>query len=434
MSRPNIVLILADDMSYADMEHMPKTRALFSREGSVEFSRAYVSTPMCCPSRATLLTGQYVHNHLCLGNIQPFGGVAEFRKQGNESSTVGTWLQDGGYRTALVGKYLNGYRLGDSTPPGWDYWRATGFEEEEVMPPEEEQTPALARDAAAFISQASEASPFFLWFSPPPPHTGSVPSATHAGDFEGARAPRGGSFDEVDVSDKPRFVSSKPRLTASQKAEIDEIYLMRIRTLQDLDDAVLRIFETLEERGILDETCVIFTSDNGYHLGDHRLEWGKSTAYETDIHVPLLIRGPGIEAHPRVEDRLVLSTDIAPTIAAVAGAQVPSSAATVDGRSLVPLLSGSREIPWRTAVLIEQYRGGTQEIRYRALRTPRYLHVRHPQTGEKETYNTDDDPDQLENIYREGPLTDMLGARLDALKSCGGDSCRAAENSAESQR
>lgn len=335
-AQPNIVFILSDDQEVESMQYMPRVQELLAVQG-VTFSNSFVTEPQCCPSNVTALTGQYAHNHGVLNNLYPTGGFRTFVENGGDQSTIATWLQDAGYNTARVGKYLVQYPEGSTyIPPGWDEWYSTydgagryfnyslnenGTVVHYGSAEEEYATDVLTDKAIDFINraEADDAQPFFLNFTPSPPHADSVPNGPatpaprHAGMFAGIQAPRTPSFNEADVSDKPPPIRNFPLLTTAQIAAIDHEYQTRLESLQSLDEGIERIIDTLAANGELENTYIVFTSDNGYHLGQHRFLNGKFQVYEEDIRVPLIIRGPGVQAGSTVE-QLAVNIDLAPTL------------------------------------------------------------------------------------------------------------------------
>jgi len=469
--RPNIIFILTDDLDAGSAAFMPRLKALLIDQG-VSFSNFFVSFSLCCPSRATILRGQYAHNTQILGNRPPDGGFEKFYSLGEENSTIATWLQAAGYRTMYVGKYLNGYP-GDAAltyvPPGWDEWysavKGNPYSEYNYTlnengklvsygnTPEDYGTDVYARKAVDFIQRtAKEGKPFFIHLSVYAPHGPATPAPRHENLFPNAQAPRTPNFNEEDVSDKPAYIRNRPPLTSREIVQIDEQYRERLQSLQAVDDAIASLIDTLNATGQLDKTYIFFTSDNGFHLGNHRLALGKVAPYEEDIRVPLIVRGPGVPAG-QTREHLVGNVDLAPTWAELAGAQAP---AFVDGRSLVPLLG---EIPpspesWRQAFLLEngdlaaQTRVLTTEpgdfarqIReagippFRGLRTKDYLYVEY-NTGERELYDLTHDPYELENLVStaDPALLKRLSSWLAELRRCAGASCRAAETAPLFQR
>jgi N-acetylglucosamine-6-sulfatase len=438
--RPNIILILADDMRYDDLEHMPKTQDLIVEEG-LAYERAFATTPLCCPSRASILRGQYAHNHEIWQNK---GGFEKFRRLGYEDSTIATWLRKEGYETALLGKYLNGYRTKHRrhVPPGWDEWLAMLNDEsyydytlsENGKPVHygsaeaDYSTDVLAGEAREIIrSSAGDERPLFMYLAPSSPHLPGPPAPRHEGLFEDVRAPRSPSFDEADVSDKPGWVRRLPRLSAEQKANIDSWYREQRRLLPALDDLVAGAVEELREAGELENTYLFFTSDNGQLFGEHRIASGKGPPYEESIRVPLAVRGPGISAG-RVTEQMALNIDLAPTFADLGGATAPSF---VDGRSLKPTFA--QEAPsWRTAFLAEFLRGqGGMPQHDTVLTAGGEKYVQYPRGAKvkEEYYQLGGDPYELENAYwkADPARIEELRERLEALKDCSGAGCREAE-------
>ena len=442
-ARPNIVLILSDDEDVALHEFMPKTRALLHEQG-ITFDNAFVSYSFCGPSRASILRGQYAHNTQIMGNEPPWGGYEKFRALGLEQSTLGTWLQDAGYRTALIGKYLNRYvPAKDGVPPGWDDWYVAGnahpsydYEINENgrivsygSRPEDYLTDVMADQARAVIEAAAAAKePFFLYVAPYTPHSPAVAAPRHEGLFAEADLPRSPAFDELDVSDKPALLSELSPLDAAEIDALERFYRKRLQSLQSIDDLVETIVRTLEATGQLDRTYVIYTSDNGFHLGEHRMPAGKNMPYEEDIRVPLVVRGPGVPAGERLE----------PAMSANVGGVAPEF---VDGRSFLPLFEDP-EHPWRQTFLIERRQLEAQVIArsdlsgqrllnssvFQALRLPDWTYVEHG-TGERELYDLRSDPNQLTNLAADADpvLLKALSTLLLQLAHCAGDDCRALE-------
>ena len=419
-TQPNIVFIMSDDQDIATMQYMPRVQELLAAQG-VTFENSFVTEPQCCPSNVTMLTGQYAHNHGVLNNLYPTGGFQTFVENGGDQSTIATWLQDAGYNTARVGKYLVQYPEGSTyVPPGWNEWYSTydgagryfnySLNENGTVVPygtprRKYATDVLTNKVMDFIdrAEANDAQPFFLTFTPTAPHADSLPNGPatpaprHAGMFAGATAPRTPSFNEADVSDKPAPIRNFPLLTSTQIAAIDHEYQTRLESLQALDEGIGRIVETLAERGELENTYIVFTSDNGYHLGQHRFLNGKFQVYEEDIRVPLIIRGPGVQAGATVE-QMAVNIDFAPTMAQW-GQATPDR--VMDGQSLTPLLGGGETQNWREDFLVEIFRhlppsqNGDVIL---ALRTEHELYVEY-RSGPRELYDLDSDPYQLQNVY-----------------------------------
>ena len=440
--RPNVILILSDDEDLAVHEYMPKTKALIEDQGAV-FDNYFVTYSLCCPSRATTLRGQYAHNHRIEGNVLPSGGGLKFRTLGHDQSTVATWLQDGGYYTGLIGKYMNQYEPEEHTyvPPGWNEWYAAGHDYYNYTlnengkhvwygsRPEDYLTDVIARHTVTAIRRAAATDkPFFFFVTPYAPHGPATAAPRHAHLFPDTPYPRPVSFDEEDVSDKPSIIRDLPRLDAEQIAWIEDMYRRRLRSLQAMDDLVENIVATLEETGELDNTYVIYTSDNGWHMGEHRQQYGKTTAYEEDIRVPFVIRGPGIAKGTRVSS-FVVNNDLAPSFADMAGVTPPSF---VDGRSFLPLLDDPLQ-PWRQTFGIERRQTETDSLvgaaSFRAMRTADWTYVEYA-TGECELYDLAADPHQMANMaaIADPALLAQLSKRTAELANCAGQNCREIED------
>jgi N-acetylglucosamine-6-sulfatase len=476
---PNVVLVLTDDLDTRLLkehwENYPNIRSL--AEQGTTFENSFVTDSLCCPSRATILRGQYAHNHQIIGNSKPRGGFETFVEQGNEDSTVATWLQDAGYRTVLIGKYLNGYDT-VYVPEGWDDWlgivgshlsndlndngRIKLYDTEDYY-----LDNVLSEKAAGYIRQSADSdAPFFMWLGTKAPHLPATPAHHHESAFSEEPLPKPPSYNEKDVSDKPDWVRDNPRLSPEWISYMDKYQRNRLRTMLTVDEMVGDLVDALEESGELDNTYIFFTSDNGYHAGEHRLTTGKWTAYEEDIRVPLIVRGPGVPEGAKRE-QLVLNNDLAPTFAEIGGAPVPRF---VDGLSLEPLLTDNPPSPqnWRSAFLVEaaseltgpeapsigedwvrpalsgdpwpvdwQERlaeGGVEPQDWgrpalEAIRTQRYLYVEY-HNEERELYDLRKDPLELHNTYddADADVLRRLEDRLAALRRCAGTACRDAED------
>ncbi len=420
--RPNVVFILTDDLDKrlltSHLSDYPNIQSLADR--GVTFSNAFVTNSLCCPSRSTILTGQYSHNHHVMDNTAPDGGATAFRPL--ESEALPVWLENAGYTTGYVGKYMNEYD--DShTPPGWDDWMGINTDEAGLEPGQ--RTDVFSEQAATFVKQRAGMKPFYLQISPAAPHEPALPYPRHSKLFAGEKTPQPPSFNEKDVSDKPYYVSKLKPLTRDRIASFNELYRNRLRSMMAVDEMVGRLVATLQETGELSSTYIVFTSDNGVHAGQHRLGEGKRLAYEEDIRVPLIVRGPGIPANA-TRPQMVLNNDFAPTFAGWTGA---TPLLTVDGRSLAPLLGSTPPARWRTAFLAEA--AAQEQIgrpAYQALRTENYLYVDYTD-GEKELYNLQRDPYELNSYYPKAgdALKNRLQGRLSSLAGCVGAGCRSAE-------
>ncbi len=440
-AKPNIVFILADDMRKDDLKYMPKTRSVLQDKG-MSFQNAFVSNALCCPSRATIMRGQYAHNTGVWSNMASSqeGGWQAYKNNHNEQDNVATRLDAAGYRTALFGKYFNGYNQGNAyVPPGWDRWFATGsfkYFDYDVnddgtirhfgTTDGDYVTDVLKRHVKALIgTSAAQGKPFFAYVAPIAPHEPATPAPRDLHAYDGEKVPRPPSFNEKDVSDKPLNIRSRPLLTADRIARIDRTHEARAETLQALDDLVGEVVGKLKSAGAMGNTYVFFTSDNGWAEGEHRRANGKANPYEEDVHMPLLVRGPGV-ATGRHAQKLALNTDYLPTFTDLAGAPTPDY---VDGRSLRPVLEGSATV-WRSAVLLEGHEGPwTYAVpSHSGIRTGGGRKYVEYESGERELYNLGSDPYELNNRYPATKPDAGLVSRLHALKTCAADSCRAAEN------
>lgn len=443
--RPNIVMLMTDDQTLASLSVMGNVRELLGKRGTT-FERSFVSLSLCCPSRATFLTGQYAHSHRVLGNKPPEGGYDKL----DTREWLPTWLQRAGYRTAHIGKFLNGYDAGDGVPPGWTEWygsvdpstyRFYGYtlnENGTLRSYGADRNPAFyssdfySRRASELITRvAPDPQPFFLSVAYLAPHSGAPrdpddrrgvnspsPAPRHRDRFAGTPLPQPPSFNESDVSDKPAHIRNRRPIGAPRARAIEENYRQRLESLLAVDEGVASIIQTLRDTGELENTLVLFTSDNGFFHGEHRLASGKVLAYEPSIRVPLLMRGPGVPSGAR-RRQLVTNADIAPTILDAAGAR--PAGRVQDGRSLLPLLrDGRRE--WGRDLLFEGV--GTT---FDAIRTYRYKLVQHA-SGEQELYDLERDPHELQSLHADPRLASVKGQlarRLAKLKDCSGRACRA---------
>jgi N-acetylglucosamine-6-sulfatase len=458
-TKPNIIFILTDDMRKDDLTktYMPQTTTELVEKG-MSFKNAFVSNPLCCPSRATIMRGQYGHNTDIWFNTNLFdpdpnvrdGGWKGYNGNGYEADNVATHLHDPavGYTTGFFGKYLNGYvgATDNTPPPGWDDWFAfktlhyygydvndNGTIKHFGSRSTDYSTDVLNAQVKEFIrANAGQSKPFFAYVAPYAPHGPATPAPRDKNTFNGLKAPRALlSFNEADVSDKPPWIQSLRRLTSDDIANIDKRHENRIESLQAVDDLVAAVVSTLGEKpGVLSNTYIVFTSDNGWHHGEHRIRQGKGRPYEESVRVPLVIRGPGVQPPVPPEeqpDELVLNTDYFPTFMDLAGAQAQTPS-YVDGRSLLPVLTGSATPSWRTAILIEgRGSGADPEIEvdrnYNAVRTSTSKYVEY-EGGFRELYDLTPgaDPNEVTNTYSSAdptvPPRPDLKARLDALRGC----------------
>ncbi|MCW2760133.1 MAG: hypothetical protein JWR85_334 [Marmoricola sp.] len=470
---PNVLVIEADDMRWDELQWMPNVRRLIQRTG-LSFENSFAPYPLCCPSRASFLTGRYAHNHHVYSHVDPFG-FAAFR----DRRTIATELQEAGYHTGLVGKYLNGYgeqplrKTGESSlnyvPPGWDQWMAgsdhvwhTGdpfrggtydyFDLVQnvngriVASPGRYSTDVLAEQTRKLIGRFGRSpDPWFVWWTPVAPHHGSpvesddpAPSprtdgrssvwVTPArpdwvkGRFDskithGSGTPPVGSAEE-DVSDKPRYLRKLPELTLAERDAETEVTRQRAESLSVLDVQIGHTISRLSRSGQLANTVIMFTSDNGYYLGEHRKRQGKINLHEPSLRVPLLITGPGVPRGKRYDP--VSTVDLAPTLAAYAGVRMPGA----DGVNLARLITkGDRG--WDRPVVTEgmmpegryaqRHRLGPAPLNTRGLRLGRWKITRYS-TGEVELYDLASDPLELRNLSRAPKYADVLADLKDLYR------------------
>lgn len=416
--RPNIVIVITDDQRADQLAGMPVTNAELLGKG-VRFDQAFASHPLCCPSRTSILRGQLAHTTGIYTNAGTTGGWSAFNDRGMESSTIATWLHDAGYRTGLVGKYLNGYEeTTNYVPPGWDFWRGGAPGYYNTGPPVY-QTHLITSYANTFIRGTRSDRPLFLYLSYFKPHAPSAPAPRYAADprCDGVSTSGVPSFNEADVRDKPTPVSTKPLMTPEEQLAIGTtLPTNQCRALLSVDDGVAIVVRALRETGRLADTLIVFMSDHGLMLGEHRLQAWKVLTYEEAIRIPLVIRyDPLTGGEPSVEHRLVMNVDIAPTIvdllglAATPGCPDPPygpCTGEFDGRSLVPLLEGAAG-GWRSDILIENHRAC-------GVRNDRYVFTRYD-TGEEELYDLSTDPFQLSNLVAGVPAPDVVAIREELL-------------------
>ena len=419
-NHPNIILIMTDDQPPHTLTYMPIIQRELIDKG-VNFTNAFVTTPLCCPSRVSILTGQYVHNHGVKTNRAPEGGATALK----DEATVAVWLHDAGYRTGYLGKYLNGYNdLPEGyIPPGWDDWQAfyhrdpnldyyynysmneNGKIVEYGTDAKEFSTDLLAERAVQFIN-GSDQQPFFLVLSIFAPHQTYQAADRHKDmfktldEFERYRPP---NFFEEDLSDKPVWANEIEHPTVDY---VDKVHERMLRSLMSVDDTVGEVTAILDKRGIRDNTMIIYISDNGMSMGDKGV-FGKNCPYEACLKIPFIVSYPPLTSTPRVDENSVLNIDIVPTFLDLAGVSIPS---IVDGTSLNSLLSNPTTV-WRDGFLIEHFED-TSDMEesglasfipeYAGFRTAEWKYVEYV-TEERELYNLLDDPFEMDNLaYQDG--------------------------------
>jgi N-acetylglucosamine-6-sulfatase len=481
-SRPNLVVVVLDDLDETGgpyWDAMPETWQLIADRG-VQFTNAFATDPVCCPARATILSGQYPHNNGVITatdtSVSPGGegtdaasrsGIEIF-SDGAEKRSIAVRLRNTGYRTAFLGKYLNGYELApDYVPPGWDEWfglggtfadgysytaNHNGVIERYGSTEGDYQTDVLSRMATEFVddSEIDDGDPMLLTIWPSAPHSPIRPAPRHQGnEFADDDLPTRPNYDEEDVSDKPSWLrEGVPRLNEQEVQRQTSWYRNGMGSLLAVDEMIGDLADRLRDNDEIDNTVFMFTSDNGLNRGSHRLPH-KMAPYEESIRVPLAIAGPNIRQG--TETRFATHVDFPPTLFDLAGEELPND---LDGRSLVPLLRGT-ETRWRHDFLVEFDGLYSTFVRidsaadvdgylarqgmvpyvptYRALRNEDFLYVEW-YTGdvhEYELYDLDNDPYQMRNLLatpgfaaENAAVAATLQARLEELAVCAGASCR----------
>jgi N-acetylglucosamine-6-sulfatase len=452
--RPNIVFVLTDDLAWNLVPYMPHVLAM-ERHGET-FSNYFVTDSLCCPSRASIFTGRFPHNTHVTSNGPPYGGFGVFHERGEEQHTFATALQGVGYHTAMMGKYLNGYQPGGESasgvlqsaspqPPGWSEWdvagngyaefsyrlNENGRSSEYGFQSQEYLTDVLARKGLNFIDQAAVARrPFLLELATFAPHSPYTPAPRNEQDFPGLTAPRTPAFDAANTG-APAWLDHFAPLEPQQIEQIDTQFRRRAQAVQAVDNMIALIEAELRARGVAKNTYLVFSSDNGLHMGEHRLMPGKQTAFDTDIRVPLIVVGPGVP-QGRTVPEMSENIDLCPTFERLAGVPVGPN---LDGHSLVELLHG-QALPeaWRREILVEHHgpdlgptdpdlppRGAGNPTSYEALRTSTSLYVEYV-TGEREYYNLRTDPFELHNLaaHLAPAHARQLHRTLTAIEGCRG--------------
>jgi|GEM_PF-583899 len=432
--RPNIVVIEIDDMRADELQYLPKTMALLP---GAHFTNSVVSASLCCPSRATFLTGQYAINHKVTDN--------SMGAHLNTSHTIAAQLHASGYTTSMIGKYLNGYGCAKQMPQGWDNWQAlcsniygmykysimdNGFQTYYGTNPEDYQTDVLASRASTTIENAATSgNPFFMWITPTAPHggTGKRVAPKYATTFSKWKLPPKASFNEANVTDKPAWLQQLKPITVSQRSSITKAEAVRLGMLQSVDDLVEKTVNTLRDNNLLGNTNIIFTSDNGFMHGEHRIKSGKEVAYAESVDVPLIISGPGIQSESI--SAMAVNADLAPTIAGLAGVALSWA---VDGRSLLPAL-GALD-PWPQRAVLHSIIGDFTTDGGGIGKHPSGIGVTSEKfayfeysTGERELYDHTTDPLELSNQAGQPnyfAIENSMQEALALLKVCAGTSCQ----------
>jgi len=401
--RPNFLIIVTDDQRFDTMEYMPNTQQLIFDQG-VTFSSGYITTPFCCPSRASILTGLYAHNHYVYVNTDKL-----------LLPTLVEDLHNNGYYTGLVGKYLNSWD--GSIRPEFDYWVTFwGGTIPHYYDPElnvngdwGKRTGYITYLFEDYVKEyldkaTSQRKPFFLLFAANAPHAPYTPLKEDKGLLTDLPPHRPPSYSEEDISDKPSSIANKPLIDEDAATDIDSIRRRQLLTLISLDRSIGAIMQKLEETGELDNTVVIFLSDNGKHWGEHRMNT-KSTAYEEVVKVPFAMRYPALVPTPYIENGLVANIDIAPTIYDLSETRMPK---IIDGLSMVNLLNSEGE--WRSNLLLEAW---PDRGHWKSVHTGQYVYI---ETVDdiSEFYDLLNDPFELENGIND-PQYQSIIAELQAF-------------------
>ncbi|XP_028648355.1 N-acetylglucosamine-6-sulfatase [Erpetoichthys calabaricus] len=475
--RPNIVLILTDDLDVVigGLTPLNKTRRLIGETG-ITFINAYVSSPLCCPSRASILTGKYLHNHRVVNNTLEGNCSSQAWQKTQEPFTFPVILnQFCEYQTFFAGKYLNEYGSSEAggieyVPPGWNYWYAleknskyynytlsvNGRKQKHGNDYNEDYlTDVLANVSMDFLEKKLNYQPFFMMISTPAPHSPWTPAPQYEKNFADVKAPRDIAFNKH-VKDKHWLIrQAKSPMTNTSIQFLDDAFRKRWQTLLSVDDLVEKLITKLSIRGELQNTYIFFTSDNGYHAGQFSLPIDKRQLYEFDIRVPLLVRGPGIKSN-QTNKMLVANIDLGPTILDIAGYNV--SKTKMDGMSFLPLMTGKQEnMTWRTDILVE-YEGEGHNVSdpdcpglgpgvaecfpdcvcedaynntYACVRTiAMSADLQYCEFDDAElfveVYNLTADPFQLTNIAKtiDQEVLEKMNHRLMMLQSCSGPKCQ----------
>ncbi len=449
--RPNIVFVLTDDLSMNLLQYMP--HVLQMEKDGVTFANYFVTDSLCCPSRSSIFTGRYPHDTGVFTNTGDDGGYAIFRKHELEKTTFAAALAASGYHTALLGKYLNGYQPENGQEPGWTSWAAAGNgywgynyslnEDGHINSygndPPDYLTDVVSGIGTRLIRQSAD-TPFMIEIATFAPHRPATPAPRDADAFPGLRAPRTAAFDAAPDANSPQWLKQFPPLSQRRLVRIDKIFRKRAQSVRAVDAMIGELQTAVAAIGQQDNTYFVFSSDNGFHLGEHRLWSGKMTAFDTDIHVPLIVTGPGVPAG-RIVDEIAENIDLCPTFEELGGAATPTD---VEGPSLVPLLHGQAVSRWRTAALIEHH-GPVKDPddpdmpepntanppSYEAIRTATATYVEYV-TGEKEYHDLAADPNELHNTYSslDGNAKASMHALLSAIQNChDAESCSNADRS-----
>jgi N-acetylglucosamine-6-sulfatase len=448
----NVVFVLVDDLDWNLFNQIPRLAAL--KEQGITFTNQTVTDSLCCPSRVSIMRGQYIHNHKVVSNIEETGGGwPTFRDRKEEQDCLPVWLDNAGVTTALFGKYLNDFPSTPSettyVPPGWDEWGVpisrgdsysgynytmndNGILVRYGNKPSDFLNDVITQKATDFIGTA--ASPFFLELSTYSPHKPAPVANRNALKHGGTLAPRNPTYNSYGV-DEPKWMREIDKLTPKQLARADRLWQKRARSAESVGDSIDAITAKLKETGHDKDTLIVVTTDNGYHVAERRMYKGKRTPYASDTVVPMIVMGPGVPMGVTV-DAMTSTTDLGPTFAELLGATAPN---WVDGRSLLGFLAqGETPQGWRNAVLSESLGISTPvdpdyqknaPPQFFALRSEKWLYVEYID-GSKTLYDLENDPYEMVNLVRTADplLLQRLSAQLKQLSTCSGDTCRTADS------
>jgi len=421
---PSIVLVVTDDQRWDTLWAMPMLQQAMLDDG-LQFDAGYVTTPLCCPARGSLFSGGFLpHRSGVQENSSPNGGFDSF----DDSVSIGVRFHDAGYRTAMLGKYLNQYTYdAPYIPPGWDrfavpligvdwyaYDAAEGGTDEEgtVLEVEQYYAEYLHDAAMEFLDEAGD-EPFFLYLNYFASHDPSTPAEEDDEVYDGERW-RGGAFNEGDFTDKPDFMQDVEELDEATIAEWDETYEDGLESLLAVDRSVAGIVDALEASGRIDDTVLVFTSDNGFLWGEHRL-YSKGYAYQESLRVPLVVRMPGGATGLDSDHMVAITLDIPATLYDIAGIDAPTG-----GQSFLPILQGTEPDDWRDSVPLQAYGLGGCPA-YAGIVTPEWKYVEYV-SGEVELYNLEADPIEARNLYGQAAYDDTvaeLSERVDDHRGVG---------------
>ena len=418
-SRPNVLWIITDDQTRKSLRVMPHTKRLLVEPG-VLFRNGYTAVPWCGPARASMATSMYAHNHHCLTNFT----LPVFVQQGLDRDTVATRMQAAGYVNGYFGKYMNAHgSRPEYVAPGWDRW-VVRFDPDstpyningrlvDVADNRRASDAYAGRRILKFVRRHADRGPWFAVFAPTSPHGPYTPSKRHRHDFDDVvwDPP---SLNEGNLDDKPVWMRS---LDPQDRERMRTVWEGKLEELRDLDDQIRKLVKVLRTTGQLDNTVILFVSDNGYMLGEHRL-FRKEQPYEESAGVPFIARGPGFV--PGVSDALVSQVDLMPTTLEAAGLE-PDAGRALDGRSLLPHLRSGDWSSWRRRLLVEN-----PNLGWALLREGQRAFIHQYQRGGRELYDLADDPYQMRSLHRQVD-TDRYLETTNALRDAAGRQLRALE-------